>query len=40
MDGKILCSNTLDARLSMAFEQQLPQIRAILFNTAAAATKK
>jgi len=30
-DGKIICSNTLDARLSMAFEQQLPKIRTILF---------
>jgi len=30
-DGKIICSNTLDARLSMAFEQQLPRIRTILF---------
>jgi len=32
MDGRILCSNTLDARLSMAFEQQLPQIRSLLFD--------
>jgi len=35
MDGKILCSNTLDARLSMAFEQQLPQVRGILFDAKA-----
>jgi len=37
-DGKILCSNTLDARLSMAFEQQLPQIRSLLFGSST--TKK
>jgi len=30
-DGKIICSNTLDARLSMAFEQNLPAIRTQLF---------
>jgi len=30
-DGKIICSNTLDARLSMAFEQNLPAIRTILY---------
>jgi len=29
--GKIICSNTLDARLQMAFEQQLPAIREALF---------
>lgn len=29
--GKIICSNTLDARLAMAFEQQLPAIRDTLF---------
>jgi len=30
-DGRIICSNTLDARLSMAFEQNLPAIRTKLF---------
>jgi len=30
-DGRIICSNTLDARLSMAFEQNLPAIRTILY---------
>lgn len=30
-NGKIVCSNTLDARLSMAFEGLLPQIRETLF---------
>jgi len=30
-DGKIVCSNTLDARLALAFEQQLPVIRTTLF---------
>ena len=29
--GRIICSNTLDARLAMAYEQQLPQIRELLF---------
>jgi len=30
-EGRIICSNTLDARLSMAFEQNLPAIREILY---------
>lgn len=30
-DGKIICSNTLDARLAMAFETRLPEIRRILY---------
>jgi len=30
-EGKIICANTLDARLSMAFEQKLPEIRTLLF---------
>jgi len=30
-DGKIICSNTLDARLNMAFEQLLPGIRTSLY---------
>jgi len=30
-DGKIICSNTLDARLAMAFEGRLPEIRKILY---------
>jgi len=29
--GKTICSNTLDDRLAMAFEQQLPKIREILY---------
>jgi len=29
--GKIICSNTLDARLAMSFEQQLPAVREALF---------
>ncbi len=30
-EGRIICSNTLDARLQMAFEQNLPAIRTILY---------
>jgi len=30
-EGRIICSNTLDARLSMAFEQNLPAIRTLLY---------
>jgi len=30
-DGKIICSNTLDARLQMSFEQNLPELRRILY---------
>jgi len=30
-NGKIICSNTLDARLSMSFEAQLPLVRTTLF---------
>jgi len=30
-DGRIICSNTLDARLKMAFDQLLPDIRTILY---------
>ncbi|KMT06492.1 hypothetical protein BVRB_7g156680 [Beta vulgaris subsp. vulgaris] len=30
-DGKIVCENTLDARLDVAFRQKLPQIRKHLF---------
>jgi len=30
-DGRIICANTLDARLSMVFEQKLPEIRTILY---------
>jgi len=37
-EGRIICSNTLDARLKMAFEQRLPQIRNILFG--ASTTRK
>jgi len=34
-DGRIICANTLDARLSMVFEQQLPEIRTILYGESA-----
>jgi len=30
-EGRIICSNTLDARLAMAYEQNLPKIRTTLF---------
>ncbi|XP_010543145.1 PREDICTED: V-type proton ATPase subunit E2 isoform X2 [Tarenaya hassleriana] len=32
-DGKIVCENTLDARLDVAFRQKLPQIRKHLLGT-------
>ncbi|KAJ8436585.1 hypothetical protein Cgig2_031526 [Carnegiea gigantea] len=35
-DGKIVCENTLDARLEVAFRQKLPQIRKQLFGGIAA----
>lgn len=35
-DGKIVCENTLDARLDVAFRKKLPQIRKQLFGIAAA----
>jgi V-type H+-transporting ATPase subunit E len=31
LDGKIICKNTLDARLGLAFEQRLPEVRVKLF---------
>eukprot|EP01113_Clastostelium_recurvatum_P043697 TRINITY_DN726_c0_g1_i1.p1 TRINITY_DN726_c0_g1~~TRINITY_DN726_c0_g1_i1.p1 ORF type:complete len:233 (+),score=80.65 TRINITY_DN726_c0_g1_i1:58-756(+) len=31
LDGKIICKNTLDARLELAVEQRLPEIRVALF---------
>jgi len=31
LDGKIICKNTLDARLGLAFEQRLPEVRIKLF---------
>lgn len=34
-DGKIICSNTLDARLAVAFEQLLPEIRLSLYGPSA-----
>jgi len=37
-EGRIICQNTLDARLKMAFETRLPQIRNILFG--ASTTRK
>jgi len=30
-EGRIMCSNTLDARLAMAYEHRLPEIRTTLF---------
>eukprot|EP00270_Netrium_digitus_P006181 TRINITY_DN1847_c0_g1_i1.p1 TRINITY_DN1847_c0_g1~~TRINITY_DN1847_c0_g1_i1.p1 ORF type:complete len:248 (+),score=69.05 TRINITY_DN1847_c0_g1_i1:67-744(+) len=33
-DGKIVCCNTLDARLEIAFKQNLPAIRESMFKTA------
>lgn len=30
-EGRILCSNTLDQRLHLAYEQLLPEIRKTLF---------
>lgn len=35
-DGKIVCENTLDARLDVVFRQKLPEIRKLLFGKAAA----
>ncbi|WRX17965.1 V-type ATPase subunit E - like 1 [Theobroma cacao] len=35
-DGKIVCENTLDARLDVAFRKKLPEIRKWLFSQAAA----
>jgi len=34
-DGRIVCSNTLDARLALAFEQQLSDVRTTLFGRSA-----
>jgi len=31
VDGRIICANTLDARLSMVFDQKLPEIRTIIY---------
>jgi len=31
LDGKIICKNTLDARLGLAFEQRLPEVRVKLY---------
>eukprot|EP01112_Ceratiomyxa_fruticulosa_P020754 TRINITY_DN715_c0_g1_i1.p1 TRINITY_DN715_c0_g1~~TRINITY_DN715_c0_g1_i1.p1 ORF type:complete len:233 (-),score=54.31 TRINITY_DN715_c0_g1_i1:244-942(-) len=31
LEGKIICKNTLDARLELAFEQRLPEIRIALY---------
>ncbi|OMO58610.1 ATPase, V1/A1 complex, subunit E [Corchorus olitorius] len=35
-DGKIVCENTLDARLDVAFRKKLPEIRKSLFGRVAA----
>eukprot|EP01111_Echinosteliopsis_oligospora_P006320 TRINITY_DN203_c0_g1_i1.p1 TRINITY_DN203_c0_g1~~TRINITY_DN203_c0_g1_i1.p1 ORF type:complete len:233 (+),score=100.21 TRINITY_DN203_c0_g1_i1:128-826(+) len=34
-EGKIICRNTLDARLGLAYEQRLPEIRTQLFGQSA-----
>ena len=31
VDGKIVCDNTVDARINLVFELLLPEIRKILF---------
>lgn len=33
-DGLIICKNTLDARIDLAFNITLPNIRSLLFNDA------
>jgi len=38
IDGRIICANTLDARLAMVFDQKLPEIRTILYG--ASTTRK
>ncbi|ONK79128.1 uncharacterized protein A4U43_C01F3220 [Asparagus officinalis] len=35
-DGKIVCENTLDARLDVVFRKKLPEIRKVLFGQVAA----
>ena len=35
-DGKIVCENTLDARLDVVFRKKLPEIRKLLFGQVAA----
>ncbi len=30
-EGRIICDNTLDQRLALAFEQRLPDVRKTLF---------
>ena len=37
-DGRIVCSNTLDHRVHIAYEANLPDVRSKLFGTAAAGT--
>jgi hypothetical protein len=37
-DGRIVCSNTLDHRVHIAYEANLPDVRGKLFGTAAAGT--
>lgn len=34
-EGRIVCSNTLDQRLQLAYEQLLPEIRKTLFGKSA-----
>lgn len=35
-DGRIVCANTLDDRVAISYEANLPEIRAQLFGTTAA----
>ena len=35
-DGRVVCNNTLDARLEIAYQQNLPAVRAVLFGKEAA----
>jgi len=37
-EGKIICSNTLEQRLSMVYEQQLPSIRTMMFGASSGRT--
>jgi V-type H+-transporting ATPase subunit E len=37
-DGRIVCSNTLDHRVHIAYEANLPDVRAKLFGAVATGT--
>jgi vacuolar-type H+-ATPase subunit E/Vma4 len=32
-DGKIVCDNTLDQRLALAFDANIPKIRSLVFSS-------